>query len=65
MIIAAAITQFVAWAGAVINTARLKDKTWFLILLITGLLSFGCIAMIIYLMTGPRTPCRAKLTHSC
>jgi hypothetical protein len=25
----AAIAQFVAWVGAVINTAMLADKTWF------------------------------------
>ena len=50
---AAAVTQFVAWVGAVINAAQLKDKTWFIILLVTGLLSFGFIAMIIYLIAGP------------
>ena len=53
MMLAAAVTQFVAWVGAVINTAGLKDKTWFIILLVTGLLSFGFIAMIIYLIAGP------------
>lgn len=58
VMIAAAVTQFVAWVGAVINTAGLKDKTWFVILLITGLLSFGFIAMIIYLITGPDDPPR-------
>lgn len=56
VMIAAAITQFIAWVGAVINTAGLKDKTWFIILLITGLLSFGLIAMIIYLVAGPGDP---------
>jgi hypothetical protein len=40
-------------SGSVINTAQLKDKTWFIILLVTGLLSFGFIAMIIYLIAGP------------
>jgi hypothetical protein len=53
VMLAAAVTQFVAWVGAVINTAGLKDKTWFIILLVTGLLSFGFIAMIIYLIAGP------------
>lgn len=56
VMIAAAVTQFVAWVGAVINTAGLKDKTWFIILLVTGLLSFGFIAMIIYLVAGPEDP---------
>jgi len=56
VMLAAAVTQFVAWVGAVINTAGLKDKTWFIILLVTGLLSFGFIAMIIYLVAGPEDP---------
>ena len=56
VLIAAAITQFIAWIGAVISTAGLKDKTWFIILLVTGLLSFGFIAMIIYLVAGPEDP---------
>ena len=43
--IAAAVTQFVAWVGAVINTAGLQGKTGSIILLVTGLLSFGFIAM--------------------
>ena len=53
VLIAAAVTQFVAWIGAVLNTARLEDKTWFVVLLVTGLLSFGFIAMIAYLIAGP------------
>ena len=56
VMIAAAVTQFIAWVCAVINTAGLKDKTWFIILLVTGLLSFGFIAMIIYLVAGPGDP---------
>jgi hypothetical protein len=49
----AAIAQFVAWVGAVINTATLADKTWFVVLLVLGLLSFGFVAMIVYLIAGP------------
>jgi hypothetical protein len=60
VMIAAAITHFIAWVGAVINTAGLKDKTWFIILLVTGLLSFGFIAMIIYLSAGPDDPPRVS-----
>jgi hypothetical protein len=60
VMIAAAVTQFVAWVGAVINTAGLQDKTWFVILLVTGLLSFGFIAMIIYLIAGPGDPPRTR-----
>jgi hypothetical protein len=47
------IAQFVAWIGAVLNTSKLEDKTWFLLLLVLGLLSFGFIPMVIYVLTGP------------
>ena len=57
----AMITQFVAWIGAVINTAQLADKTWFLVLLILGLVSFGFIAMVIYLIAGPDDPVPAPV----
>lgn len=53
VLVGAAIAQFVAWLGAVLNTARLEDKTWFVILLVTGLLSFGVLAMIVYVIAGP------------
>ena len=48
-----AIGQFVAWIGAVINTSRLDDKTWFVVLLVLGLLSFGFIPMLVYVLVGP------------
>ena len=48
-----AIGQFVAWIGAVLNTARLADKAWFIVLLVLGLFSFGFIAMIAYVIVGP------------
>jgi len=52
-VIGGALAQFVAWIGAVLNTSRLEDKTWFIVLLVLGLLSFGFIAMIVYLVAGP------------
>ena len=52
-IVGGAIGQFVAWIGAVINTSRLDDKTWFILLLVLGLLSFGFIAMLVYVIAGP------------
>jgi hypothetical protein len=51
--IGGAIGQFVAWIGAVINTAYLEDKTWFVVLLVLGLLSFGLVAMLVYVIAGP------------
>ncbi|HEY8439107.1 MAG TPA: hypothetical protein VIK65_10895 [Candidatus Limnocylindrales bacterium] len=47
------IGQFVAWLGAMINTANLADKTWFILLLVLGLFSFGFIAMLVYVLAGP------------
>lgn len=43
----------VAWAGALLNTARLEDKSWFTALLALGLVSFGWVAMIAYVLYGP------------
>jgi|1186.fasta_scaffold132275_2 hypothetical protein len=54
--VAAMVAQFVAWLGAVMNTAQLEDKTWFVVLLVLGLLSFGFIAMIVYIAAGPDDP---------
>jgi hypothetical protein len=51
--IAGWIGQFVAWIGALVNTSRLDDKTWFIVLLVLGLLSFGFIAMLVYVLAGP------------
>lgn len=48
-----ALAQFIAWIGAVLNTSRLEDKTWFIVLLVVGLLSFGFIAMLVYVLAGP------------
>ena len=51
--IGGAIAGLVAWIGALINTAQLDDKTWFVLLLVLGLLSFGFIAMVAYVIAGP------------
>jgi hypothetical protein len=45
--------QLVAWIGALVNTARLEDKLWFIVLLVTGIFSFGFIAMLVYVLMGP------------
>lgn len=52
-ILGGAIAGFVAWIGALVNTATLDDKLWFVVLLVTGLLSFGFVAMLIYVIAGP------------
>lgn len=48
-----AIAGLVAWIGALINTAQLEDKAWFVLLLVLGLLTFGFIAMLAYVIAGP------------
>ena len=50
---AAGVAQLVAWIGAILNTAQLQDKAWFVVLLVTGLLDIGLVAMIAYAIAGP------------
>ena len=52
-IVAGGIGQFIAWIGALVNTVNLPDKTWFVVLLVLGLLSFGFIGMVVYILAGP------------
>ena len=42
-----------SWVGALFNTSALEDKTWFGALLALGLLSFGWVAMVAYVVAGP------------
>jgi hypothetical protein len=64
------VVQIVAWIGAVINTNRLEDKTWYNILLWLGIVGIvfglfsgvgailGWILMIVYLVGGPDSMAR-------
>jgi hypothetical protein len=55
------IGGLVSWIGALLNTAQVEDKTWFVLLLVLGLLSFGVVAMIAYVIAGPDgTPRRVE-----
>lgn len=47
------IGGLVSWIGALVNSSQLEDKTWFIVLLVLGLLSFGLIAMIAYVIAAP------------
>ena len=49
----ATIAGIVSWIGALLNTVQLEDKTWFIVLLVLGLFSFGWLAMIAYVLAGP------------
>jgi hypothetical protein len=47
------IAGIVAWIGAVLNTAQLDRKAWFVGLIVLGILSLGFVAMIAYVLAGP------------
>src|SRR5262245_65006470 len=36
-----ALAGLVSWIGALLNTAQLEDKTWFIALFVLGVFSFG------------------------
>jgi hypothetical protein len=64
VLLAASIAQLVAWIGALIDTAPLENKTWFVVLLVTGILGFGLVAMLVYLLTEPGVGRGARPTAS-
>jgi len=43
----------VAWIGALLNTWQLESRTWFAVLLLTGIFNFGFLAMGAYVIAGP------------
>jgi hypothetical protein len=45
---------FVSWLGALAATGSRPDKSWFVVLLVLGLLSIGFLARLIYLVAGPQ-----------
>jgi hypothetical protein len=51
-VVAGGIAQFVAWIGALLNTAQLADRTWFLVLLLLGIFGLGFIPMLVYVLAG-------------
>lgn len=52
-IVGGSLAALASWIGALLNTAQLDDKTWFVLLLVLGLFSFGLLAMIAYIVAGP------------
>jgi H+/Cl- antiporter ClcA len=52
-ILGGTIAAVVSWIAALLNTWQLEDKMWFASLLALGLLGFGVIAMIAYVVAGP------------
>ena len=62
IMILAAMTQVVAWIGAVLDTANRPDKTWFVVLLVLGLVGFGFVATLTYVIAGRNeTPTQAPM----
>jgi hypothetical protein len=53
VVLGGTIAAVVSWIGALLNTWQLEDKIWFGALLALGLLGFGVIAMIAYVVAGP------------
>jgi hypothetical protein len=47
------IAGLVAWIGALLNTWQLESRTWFAVLLLTGIFNFGFLAMVAYVIAGP------------
>ena len=47
------VAAVMSWIGALVNTWQLEDKMWFASLLGLGLLGFGVVAMIAYVVAGP------------
>jgi uncharacterized membrane protein len=53
VILAGTVAAVVTWLAALLNTWQLEDKAWFASLLALGLLGFGVVAMIAYVVAGP------------
>jgi hypothetical protein len=53
VIMGGAIAGLVSWIGALLNTSQLEEKTWFILLLVLGVVSLGFFAMIAYVIAGP------------
>ena len=52
-ILGGTVAAVLSWLAALLNTWQLEDKTWFASLLALGLLGFGIVAMIAYVVAGP------------
>jgi hypothetical protein len=52
-ILGGTVAAVVSWIAALLNTRQLEENTWFASLLALGLLGFGVVAMIAYVVAGP------------
>jgi hypothetical protein len=53
LMLASALGGFTSWLGTLAATGSRPDKTWFVMVLVVGLLSFGFLATLVYLVAGP------------
>ncbi len=58
-IVGGMIGGLVSWIGALLDTAQLESKTWFIVLLLLGIFNFGILAMIAYVIAGPDSTAQA------
>jgi hypothetical protein len=61
LIAAGAAAAVASWIGALFNTAKLEDKTWFVALLLLGVFSLGWVAMGAYVLAGPDSTTSGKI----
>jgi hypothetical protein len=47
------VAALASWAAALRNTWQLEDRSWFVGLLSLGLVSFGWLALVAYILRGP------------
>lgn len=57
------IAALASWIGALLNTWRIEDKTWFAALLLLGLFSLGWVAMVAYVVAGPDSTTPGMARH--
>lgn len=50
----------VSWIGALLNTAQLTSKAWFVAMLLLGIFNFGILAMLAYVIVGPESDSRTE-----
>jgi hypothetical protein len=60
ILVGAAIAGFASWIGALLNTAALERKRWFIGLALFGVFNCGLLAVAAYVVAGPDGTRRAN-----
>jgi hypothetical protein len=53
ILVGAAIAAFASWIGALLNTATLDRKLWFIAIALLGVFNCGLLAVFAYVVAGP------------